>query len=345
MNDDGQPTAWERGVLERLLRDTLIEQRRARRWRMFSRLLTVFLVLAVIGLLRTDVSVPQVTGRHTALVQLNGIIAPGTDADADLVIESLRAAYDNAQVAGVVLRIDSPGGSPVQAGRINDEIRRLRKLHPNVPLYAVINDICASGGYYVAVAAERIYADKASVVGSIGVLMNGFGFVEALDKLGIERRLLTAGAHKGFLDPFSPQHPEDVAHARELLASIHGQFIDVVKQGRGDRLKDDPRLFSGLVWTGAQGIDMGLVDALGDADSVARNVFKADKLVDYTARPAYFEKLIRSTPSARSSSHRAIIGNPSSAVGSSPLMRSHSVTPSPSERSEPAQPNGCSRSR
>ena len=294
MNDDGQPTAWERGVLERLLRDTLIEQRRARRWRMFSRLLTVFLVLAVIGLLRTDVSVPQVTGRHTALVQLNGIIAPGTDAEADLVIESLRAAYDNAQVAGVVLRIDSPGGSPVQAGRINDEIRRLRKLHPNVPLYAVINDICASGGYYVAVAAERIYADKASVVGSIGVLMNGFGFVEALDKLGIERRLLTAGAHKGFLDPFSPQHPEDVAHARELLASIHGQFIDVVKQGRGDRLKDDPRLFSGLVWTGAQGIDMGLVDALGDADSVARNVFKADKLVDYTARPAYFEKLIRS---------------------------------------------------
>lgn len=294
MNDDGQPTAWERGVLERLLRDTLIEQRRARRWRMFSRLLTVFLVLAVLGALSTDVTVPQVTGRHTALVQLNGIIAPGTDADADLVIESLRAAYENTHVAGVVLRIDSPGGSPVQAGRINDEIRRLRTLHPKVPLHAVINDICASGGYYVAVAADRIYADKASVVGSIGVLMNGFGFVEALDKLGIERRLLTAGAHKGFLDPFSPQSPEDVAHARELLASIHGQFIDVVKQGRGERLKDDPRLFSGLVWTGAQGIEMGLVDALGDADSVARDVFKADKLVDYTARPAYFEKLIRS---------------------------------------------------
>lgn len=294
MNDDGQPNAWERGVLERLLRDTLIEQRRARRWRIFSRLLTVILVLAVLGLLSTDVTVPQVTSRHTALVQLNGIIAPGTDADADLVIESLRAAYDNTHVAGVVLRIDSPGGSPVQAGRINDEIQRLRKLHPNVPLHAVINDICASGGYYVAVAADRIYADKASVVGSIGVLMNGFGFVEALDKLGVERRLLTAGAHKGFLDPFSPQDPADVAHARELLASIHGQFIAVVKQGRGERLKDDPRLFSGLVWTGAQGIEMGLVDALGDADSVAREVFKADKLVDYTVQPAYFEKLIRS---------------------------------------------------
>ncbi|MDD3649949.1 S49 family peptidase [Immundisolibacter sp.] len=297
MNDDTQPPAWERQVLERLLRDTLIEQRRARRWRIFFRLLSVVLILLVLGLLGTDVGVPQVTSRHTALVQLNGIIAPGTEADADLVIESLRAAYDNSHVAGVVLRIDSPGGSPVQAGRINDEIRRLRKLHPNVPLYAVIDDICASGGYYVAVAADRIYADKASVVGSIGVLMNGFGFVGAMDKLGIERRLLTAGAHKGFLDPFSPQNPDDVAHARELLASIHGQFIDVVKQGRGERLKDDPRLFSGLVWTGAQGVELGLVDALGDADTVAREVFKADKVVDYTVRPAYFEKLIRSAGS------------------------------------------------
>jgi protease-4 len=297
MNDDTPPTAWERQVLERLLRDTLVEQRRARRWRIFFRLLSVVLILLVIGLLGTDVGVPQVTSRHTAMVQLNGIIAPGTEADADLVIESLRAAYDNSHVAGVVLRIDSPGGSPVQAGRINDEIHRLRKLHPNVPLYAVIDDICASGGYYVAVAADRIYADKASVVGSIGVLMNGFGFVGAMDKLGIERRLLTAGAHKGFLDPFSPQNPDDVAHARELLASIHGQFIEVVKQGRGERLKDDPRLFSGLVWTGAQGVELGLVDALGDADTVAREVFKADKVVDYTVRPAYFEKLIRSAGS------------------------------------------------
>jgi protease-4 len=303
MNDDGQPTTWERGMLERLLRDTLIEQRRARRWRIFSRILTVFVFLAVLGLLRTNVTVPQVASRHTALVQLNGIIAPGTDADADLVIQSLRAAYDNTHVAGVVLRIDSPGGSPVQAGRINDT------LHPRVPLHAVINDICASGGYYVAVAADRIYADKASVVGSIGVLMNGFGFVEALDKLGIERRLLTAGAHKGFLDPFSPQNPEDLAHARELLASIHSQFIDVVRQGRGERLKDDPRLFSGLVWTGAQGIEMGLVDALGDADSVARDVFKAEKLVDYTVQPAYFERLIRGAGSEAASAVLNTVSN------------------------------------
>jgi len=294
MNDDTCSTAWERGVLERLLRDTLTEQRRARRWRIFFRLLSLLLVLAVLGLFRADVGVPQVATRHTALVQLNGIIAPGTDANADIIIESLRKAYENAQVAGVVLRIDSPGGSPVQAGRINAEIRRLRAQHPKVPLHAVIDDICASGGYYVAVAADRIYADKASVVGSIGVLMNGFGFVEAMQKLGVERRLLTAGDHKGFLDPFSPQNPEDAEHARALLQTIHHQFIEVVKDGRGARLKDDPRLFSGLVWTGDQGIELGLVDALGDTDSVAREVFKADKVVDYTVRPAYFEKLIRS---------------------------------------------------
>lgn len=294
MNDDTRSTAWERGVLERLLRDTLTEQRRARRWRIFFRLLSLLLVLAVLGLFRADVGVPQVATRHTALVQLNGIIAPGTDANADIIIESLRKAYENAQVAGVVLRIDSPGGSPVQAGRINAEIRRLRAQHPKVPLHAVIDDICASGGYYVAVAADRIYADKASVVGSIGVLMNGFGFVEAMQKLGVERRLLTAGDHKGFLDPFSPQNPEDAEHARALLQTIHRQFIEVVKDGRGARLKDDPRLFSGLVWTGDQGIELGLVDALGDTDSVAREVFKADKVVDYTVRPAYFEKLIRS---------------------------------------------------
>jgi protease IV len=302
MNDDTTPTAWERGVLERLLQDTLIEQRRARRWRIFFRLLSVLLVLLVLGLFRADVGVPQITSRHTALVQLNGIIAPGTDANADLIIESLRAAYENTHVAGVVLRIDSPGGSPVQAGRINAEIQRLRGLHPNVPLHAVIDDICASGGYYVAVAADRIYADKASVVGSVGVLMNGFGFVGAMEKLGIERRLLTAGAHKGFLDPFSPENPEDTAHARELLQTIHAQFIDVVKQGRGARLKDDPRLFTGLVWTGDQAVELGLVDALGDTDSVAREVFKADKVVDYTVRPAYFEKLIRSAGGEAASS-------------------------------------------
>ncbi|GAB4351469.1 MAG: S49 family peptidase [Immundisolibacter sp.] len=293
MNDDSAPT-WERRLIEHLLEKQLIEQRRARRWRSFLRLLTLALVVLALVLFRTDVGVAPTTGRHTAVVRLSGIIAPGTDANADLIIESLRAAYNNENVAGVVLRIDSPGGSPVQAGRINREIRRLRANHPTVPLYAVIDDVCASGGYYVAVAADRIYADPASVVGSIGVLMNGFGFVGALDKLGIERRLLTAGTHKGFLDPFSPQNPQDVAHAQQLLKTIHAQFIDAVRQGRGERLKDDPRLFSGLVWTGQQGLELGLVDALGDADRVAREVFKAEKMVDYTVQPAYLEKLIRS---------------------------------------------------
>lgn len=293
MNDDSAPT-WERRLIERLLEKQLIEQRRARRWRIFLRLLTLALVVLVLTLFRTDVSVAPTTGRHTAVVHLNGIIAPGTDANADLVIESLRSAYKNKNVAGVILRIDSPGGSPVQASRINSEIQRLRAAHPAVPLHAVIDDVCASGGYYVAVAADNIYADPASVVGSIGVLMNGFGFVEALDKLGVERRLLTAGQHKGFLDPFSPQDPGDVDHARQLLETIHAQFIETVKQGRGERLKDDPRLFSGLVWTGQQGLELGLVDALGDANYVAREVFKAEKMVDYTVQRAYFEKLFRS---------------------------------------------------
>lgn len=299
MNDDSAPT-WERRLIERLLEKQLIEQRRARRWRIFFRLLTLALVVLVLALFRTDVGVAP-TGRHTAVVRLNGIIAPGTDANADLIIESLRSAYKNKNVAGVVLRIDSPGGSPVQAGRINSEIRRLRAAHPTVPLHAVIDDVCASGGYYVAVAADRIYADPASVVGSIGVLMNGFGFVDTLNKLGVERRLLTAGEHKGFLDPFSPQNPDDVAHARQLLETIHAQFIETVRQGRGERLKDDPRLFSGLVWTGQQGLELGLVDALGDADLVAREVFKAEKMVDYTVQPAYFEKLMRSAGSEAAS--------------------------------------------
>jgi protease-4 len=299
MNDDSAPT-WERRLIERLLEKQLIEQRRARRWRIFFRLLTLALVVLVLALFRTDVGVAP-TGRHTAVVRLNGIIAPGTDANADLIIESLRSAYKNKNVAGVVLRIDSPGGSPVQAGRINSEIRRLRAAHPTVPLHAVIDDVCASGGYYVAVAADRIYADPASVVGSIGVLMNGFGFVDTLDKLGVERRLLTAGEHKGFLDPFSPQNPDDVAHARQLLKTIHAQFIETVRQGRGERLKDDPRLFSGLVWTGQQGLELGLVDALGDTDLVARDVFKAEKMVDYTVQPAYFQKLMRSAGSEAAS--------------------------------------------
>lgn len=293
MNDDTNPTAWERGVLERLLQGTLTEQRRARRWRIFFRLLSVLLVLLVLGLFRADVGVPQVASRHTALVQLNGIIAPGTDANADIIIESLRKAYDNTQVAGVVLRIDSPGGSPVQAGIIVDEIRRLKRGYPDKPLYVVVDEICASGGYYIAAAADRIYVNKASIVGSVGVLMDSFGFTGTMDKLGVERRLMTAGANKGFLDPFSPQSEKHRVHAQEMLNEIHQQFITVVRAGRGTRLKETPETFSGLYWTGAKAVDMGLADGFGTVDTVARDIVKAEDIVDYTAHEGLPERVLK----------------------------------------------------
>jgi protease-4 len=227
---------------------------------------------------------------HTALVELKGVIAPDKEGSADNVISGLRAAFESENAKGVILRINSPGGSPVQAGYINDEIRRLRKKHPDMPLYAVVSDVCASGGYYTAVAADKIYADKASIVGSIGVRMDGFGFVEAMDKLGIERRLLTAGEHKGFLDPFQPVKERDVEHVQELLHDIHTQFINVVKAGRGDKLKDDPAIFSGFIWTGEQAVDLGLVDELGSSSYVAREVIGAETIVDYTREEDLLEK-------------------------------------------------------
>jgi len=209
---------------------------------------------------------------------------------------------------GVILRINSPGGSPVQSGYVYDEIRRLRKEYPQTPLYAVVGDMCASGGYYIAAAADEIYADKASVVGSIGVLMNGFGFVEAMEKLGVERRLLTAGAHKGFLDPFSPAQPDEIAHIQSLLGDIHEQFIHAVKEGRGDRLQDDPSLFSGLVWTGEQAVKLGLVDGLGSAGHVAREVIGEENIMDFTPRPRYFEKLAANLGAAVASRMSTALG-------------------------------------
>ena len=221
-------------------------------------------------------------GEHTALVELEGVIALEGDTDADRVVKGLREAFEAEQARGIILRINSPGGSPVQAGYINDEIQRLRAKHPGKPLYAVITDICASGGYYVAVAADRIYADKASIVGSIGVLMDGFGFVEAMKKVGVERRLITAGKFKGMLDPFSPLNPVVRGHAEEILEQVHDQFIDVVKSGRGERLVDNDDLFSGLFWTGEEAKKLGLVDELGSAGYVAREVIGVEEIVDYT---------------------------------------------------------------
>ena len=281
---------WERSVLSRLAFAALVEQRRARRWGLaFKAVLLLYLVAITLIYIPFD-WLPGDSGPHTALVRIDGVIAEGEEASADRVITGLRAAFEDENTAGVIIRINSPGGSPVQAGYINDEIRRLRELHPDKPVHAVVTDMCASGGYYVAVAADRIYVDKSSVVGSIGVLMNGFGFVEGMRRLGIERRLYTAGEHKGFLDPFSPENEVEVAHIRGVLAELHKQFINVVKTGRKGRLRGGDELFSGLVWSGERSIELGLADALGSTSSVARDVIKAEEVVDFTPRRDYLER-------------------------------------------------------
>ena len=257
-------------------------------------MISAYLVIFTLIYLPVDWSSGTVVGaKHTSLVDIEGVIAPDLDANADYIISGLRAAFEDKNTAGVILRINSPGGSPVQAGYVYDEIIRLKNLHPDIPVYAVISDICASGGYYIASAADKIYANKASVVGSIGVIFSGFGFVDAINKLGIERRLLHAGDHKGFLDPFSPLKPDEVEHIEGVLDDVYKQFIDVVKKGRGDRLKNDEKIFSGLIWTGEQSVDLGLVDALGSASYVAREVIGAEDIVDYTKHETYFDRFAK----------------------------------------------------
>ncbi len=284
--------AWQRDVVNRLAFAALNEQRRARRWSIFFKsILLAYLFLIFFALyLPQQGGKPLTVGKHTALVDVKGVIAADADASADNIVSGLRAAFEDENTVGVILRINSPGGSPVQAGYVYDEIKRLRKKYPDTKLYAVVSDMCASGGYYIAAAADEIYADKASIVGSIGVLMNGFGFVDGMKKLGVERRLYTAGEHKGMLDPFSPVKPDEVAHVKKMLDTIHRQFIQAVKDGRGDRLKDDPKIFSGLFWTGEEGMRLGLVDGLGSAGYVAREIIKQEKIVDYTPKPDYLER-------------------------------------------------------
>ncbi len=294
MPDTNDPQ-WERKLIEKLALDALTEQRRRRRWGIFFKLLA-FIYLTVLLLVATDRGTTERLsdgGRHTALVQMTGVIRAKGDASAEHVISALDSAFDDRGTVGVILRINSPGGSPVQAGMINDEIRRLRAKHPAIPLYVVVEDICASGGYYIAAAADKIFVDKASIVGSIGVLMDGFGFTGTMEKLGVERRLLTAGANKGFLDPFSPQNPKQKAHAQEMLDQIHEQFINVVRQGRGQRLKETPDMFSGLMWTGAKSIELGLADGYGSVESVARDVIKAEDIRDYTVKESFAERLAK----------------------------------------------------
>jgi protease-4 len=272
----------------------LKEQRRARLWGIFFKLLT-FAYVTVILLLAVDWQSADVTGgkKHTAMVEVNGLIAPGADASAEKITSALQAAFKDKNTQGVVVRINSPGGSPVQAQAIYDEMKRLRQKYPDIPLYAVVEDICASGGYFVAVGADQIYVGKASIVGSIGVLINGFGFTGLMEKLGIERRLVTAGENKGMLDPFSPQDPKDTEHVKKLMGEIHQQFIGVVREGRGKRLKDSPEIFSGLIWTGERSVDLGLADGFGSLEYVAREVIKAEDIRDYTISEGIAEKFAR----------------------------------------------------
>jgi protease-4 len=285
--------SWERATLEKLAMATLNEQRQARRWRNGIRIAWLVLLAGIAlfgwerGAAPADVSKP-----HTAVIEIKGEIAAGAEASAEQVVSSLRSALEDSGTQGVVLLINSPGGSPVQAGIINDEIHRLKAKH-NKPIYAVVEETCASAAYYIAAGADKIYVDKASIVGSIGVLMDGFGFTGLMDKLGVERRLMTAGENKGFLDPFSPQTEKQRAFAQSMLDQIHQQFIAVVKEGRGNRLKETPEMFSGLFWTGQQAVEMGLADQLGSLDFVAREVIKAEELVDYTRRENVAERLVK----------------------------------------------------
>ncbi len=285
---------WHRDLVERLAGDALVERRRARRWGIFFKLLTfAYLLVVLLLLLPKDWSGQAIgTKAHTALVELDGVIAKDSQASADSVVTGLRNAFEDAGTRAVVLRINSPGGSPVQSSDIHKEILRLRAKYPDIPLYAVVSDICASGGYFVASAADEIFVNESSIIGSIGVLMNGFGFVDAMDELGVERRLLTAGTHKGILDPFSPLSEFDREHAARLLDDLHGAFIDAVKVGRGDRLKgEDQELFNGLYWSGAEGITLGLADRIGSTGYVAREIVGEEEIVDFTAKADPFERL------------------------------------------------------
>lgn len=292
---NSQGSQWQQNMIEKLAMSSLNEQKSARRWGIFFKTLAfiyLFTVLAyAVGWVVRDGK--AVIGAHSALIDISGVIQPGGDVNADSVIDSLADAYSNKGTKGIILRINSPGGSPVQAGIINEEIKRQKKLHPKIPVYAVVEDICASGGYYIAAAADKIYVDKASIVGSIGVLMDGYGFTGTMEKLGVERRLLTAGENKAMLDPFSPVNQEHKAYAQTMLDEIHEQFKTIVREGRGERLKETPETFSGLFWSGEQSIHIGLADALGSTDYVAREVIKQEEIVDFTYQENFADRFAK----------------------------------------------------
>ncbi|MES2977274.1 MAG: S49 family peptidase [Pseudomonadota bacterium] len=285
--------AWERSTLEKLVFASLNEQKATRRWKTFVRLAWLAFLIFVLWLVfHRGAAVKDATVPHTAVVEIKGEIASGADASAEFVNAALRAAFEDEGAKAVVLLINSPGGSPVQAGMINDEILRLKAKHKK-PIYAVVEETCASAAYYIAVASDQIFVDKASIVGSIGVLMDSFGFTGLMEKLGVERRLLTAGENKGFLDPFSVQSEKQRAFAQTMLNQIHQQFISVVKTGRGKRLKETPDMFSGLFWSGQQAVELGLADQLGTLEYVARDIVKTEEIIDYTRRENVAERLAK----------------------------------------------------
>ncbi len=285
---------WERQALENIALSALHEQKIARRWSIVFKSLTFFFIFTLLFLGFGAERAPGVSSsKHTAMIELSGVIGEKDEVNAKDFFESLRRAYASSGTQGIILKINSPGGSPVQAGMINDEIKRQKLLHPKIPIYAVIEDICASGGYYIAVATDNIYVDKASIVGSIGVLMDGFGFSETMKKVGVERRLMTAGTNKAMLDPFSPVNPKQQAYVQTLLNEVHQQFITVVREGRGSRLKESPEIFSGLFWNGESSVKLGLADAIGNYDFVAREIIKADTIVDFTTYESFADRFAR----------------------------------------------------
>lgn len=295
LSDTRPENSKEWKVIEKTMLQMSAEHRRSRRWGVFFKLLTFTYLFALLYLFNAniDTSSDLIGNGHTAIVDVSGVIAVNEDAAADVIVGGLRSAFKDANTKGIILRINSPGGSPVQSGYVYDEIKRLRGLHPETKVYAVIGDIGASGAYYIAAAADEIYADKASLVGSIGVTAAGFGFVDTLDMLGVQRRNYTSGDHKGFLDPFSPEKEDEVAFWKTVLSTTHNQFISKVKEGRGDRLKDDPKLFTGLVWSGEQSLALGLVDGLGSPGYVARDVIGEENIVDFTPKPDPFERFTK----------------------------------------------------
>jgi protease-4 len=284
---------WERALINRMAAEFLREQRRSRRWGVIFRMGILAYLLLLVATYYADGFGESLTAgmEHTALIEVNGLIAPETDASADRIITALRKAFEADHAKAVILRINSPGGSPVQAGYIFDEIRRLREEHPDKKVYAVGVDACASGAYYIAAAADEIYVDKATLIGSIGVRLDSFGFQQAMEELGIQRRLLTAGEHKAILDPFSPLPEQDRAFLQSLLDNIHGQFIEAVKTGRGDKLTGGDELFSGLFWTGQESVDLGLSDGIGSSSYVARELVGAEEIVKYSTERTLLERL------------------------------------------------------